>query len=123
MGEPDVSLVVLLAGVGLCVAGIVLGLSGLAALHRSGTEIDPRKPATVIVSEGPYAHSRHPMYVAFTLAFCGIALVVGSVWAVVVAIPLAITVHFGVVLREERYLERKFPAAYERYRARVRRYL
>jgi len=38
-------------------------------------------------------------------------------------LPLAAVMHYGVVLREERYLERKFGDAYRDYRVRVRRYL
>jgi len=38
-------------------------------------------------------------------------------------LPLAITIRYGVVAREERYLETKFGAAYRAYRASVRRWL
>ena len=41
----------------------------------------------------------------------------------ILAVPLAITIHYGVVLREEAYLERRFGDAYRDYKARVRRWL
>jgi protein-S-isoprenylcysteine O-methyltransferase Ste14 len=38
-------------------------------------------------------------------------------------VPLLVVMHFGVVRREESYLERKFGEEYRQYRGRVRRYL
>jgi protein-S-isoprenylcysteine O-methyltransferase Ste14 len=37
-------------------------------------------------------------------------------------LPLAITIRYGVVAREEQYLERKFGATFRAYRAAVRRW-
>jgi len=38
-------------------------------------------------------------------------------------VPFALVVHYGVVAREEAYLERKFGDDFRRYRARARRWL
>ena len=38
-------------------------------------------------------------------------------------LPLVITLRYGVVAREEAYLERRFGDAYRYYKARVRRWL
>jgi protein-S-isoprenylcysteine O-methyltransferase Ste14 len=38
-------------------------------------------------------------------------------------LPLLITIRYGVVAREETYLDRRFGAAYREYKARVRRWL
>ena len=40
-----------------------------------------------------------------------------------VLVPLLLVMHYGVILREERYLEGKFGDAYRQYRSKVRRYL
>ena len=39
-----------------------------------------------------------------------------------VLVPLLAIMHFGVVLREERYLEQKFGETYRQYYSKVRRY-
>jgi protein-S-isoprenylcysteine O-methyltransferase Ste14 len=52
----------------------------------------------------------------------GLAIIFGSDWTFVTAIPAALVIHNGVVLREERYLDRKFGEDYRRYVASVPRY-
>ncbi len=44
-------------------------------------------------------------------------------WVAVLLGPLLLVMHFGVIAREERYLERKFGDEYLRYKAKVRRWI
>ena len=46
-----------------------------------------------------------------------------SLWLLVALMPFALEIRYGVVDREEAYLERKFGDVYRRYRSRVRRWL
>ena len=57
------------------------------------------------------------------LIYVGIGLVVRSSWTLLLTLPLAITIRFGVIAREEAYLERRFGTAYRDYKARVRGWL
>jgi len=82
----------------------------------------PRSPRR-IVTAGPFRFSRNPLYVAITLLYLGLTLAVKTWWGVVVLVPVLTTMHRGVVLREERYLEQKFGESYRQYRSKVRRYL
>ena len=75
-----------------------------------------------IVTTGPYARSRNPMYLAWTLINSGIAFIVNTIWPVAFLPGVLIYTHFFVVLHEERQLERKFGDEYRQYRTRVRRY-
>jgi protein-S-isoprenylcysteine O-methyltransferase Ste14 len=58
-----------------------------------------------------------------TLIYLGLTLVANTWWCFPLLIPVLSLIHFGVVAREERYLERKFGESYREYRLRVRRYL
>ena len=87
------------------------------------TNINPFKPTMSIVSSGPFRFTRNPLYLALTLIYAGLTLVLNTWWCVVLLAPVLLLIHFGVVAREERYLERKFGGSYRQYRARVRRYL
>ena len=62
------------------------------------------------------------MYVGLVLAVAGLAVLLASDWMLVMTVLLAVTLHIGVVRREERYLEAKFGDAYRRYRESVPRY-
>jgi protein-S-isoprenylcysteine O-methyltransferase Ste14 len=61
--------------------------------------------------------------VALTLLYLGLSLAVNTGWGFFALVPLLLVMHYGVVLREERYLEQKFGETYRQYRAEVRRYL
>ena len=111
------------AGLALIVLGVGIAIPGRGALKAAATNIDPMRPTTAIVTSGPYRFSRNPLYVALTLLFVGITLAVNTWWGIVILVPLVIVMHYGVVRREERYLEKKFGEAYRQYRSRVRRYL
>ena len=92
-------------------------------MHGAGTNTSPLKPAITLVNSGPYRFCRNPLYVAMTLLFVGLTLLVNSWWGVFLLVPLTLLLHFGVVRREERYLEQKFGEKYRNYRLRVRRYI
>ncbi len=75
-----------------------------------------------LLTDGPYARSRHPMYLAWTLLHLGIGLVGGSRWVLLSWVPAAAAVH-REALREERALRQRFGSAFDRYAAAVPRYL
>jgi protein-S-isoprenylcysteine O-methyltransferase Ste14 len=118
-----IAAIALWPGVGLVVLGVGILIWGRGALRTAGTNMDPVHPTTAIVTSGPFRFSRNPLYLALTLLYCGLSLAVNSWWGGVVLAPLLVVMHRGVVLREERYLERKFGETYRRYRSQVRRYL
>jgi protein-S-isoprenylcysteine O-methyltransferase Ste14 len=88
---------------------------------RAAAGVDLERPDQ-LVDSGPYAHSRNPMYVAWTLGYLGVALVAGAAWPLLL-LPVVLVVTQIAVLREERSLERRFGDAYRSYKASVRRYL
>ena len=92
-------------------------------MARAGTNVNPGLPANAIVTGGPYRFTRNPMYLALCLLNLGIGLLICDLVPTLLTLVLAITLHFGVIVREERYLERRFGDVYSAYRGRVRRWL
>ena len=110
-------------GLALIVVSILVAGSAIRALARANTTFDTRKPSTAIVVDGAFRYSRNPMYVSLTLLYLGIAALVNTLWLVLLVGPLLAVVQRGVVVREERYLERKFGEEYRQYKTRVRRWI
>ena len=102
---------------------IPIVVSAFRALARSRTAFDARKPTTSIVTDGIFRYSRNPTYLSLTLLHVGIALVLGSLWVLLMIIPAVAVVHWGIVLREEQYLNAKFGEEYRSYAAKVRRWV
>ncbi len=117
------SVVIRYLGVTLCFLAI-LALLGIGLMfHRHKTRIEPWKPTTRVLSHGPYAYSRNPIYVGFCFLVAGIGLALNSLWIVISFIPALIVVFHTAIVREEKYLEKKFGEEYRRYKTKVRRWL
>ena len=110
-------------GVLLFVTGIALASAAQAAMRRVGTNVRPDQPTTAIAVDGPFRYSRNPIYVAGLIVTLGVAVFANALAGVVLLLPVALVLHYGVVKREERYLEAKFGDVYRAYRSRVRRWL
>jgi protein-S-isoprenylcysteine O-methyltransferase Ste14 len=97
------------------------GIAISASAVRTASDIDLERPSALI-SSGPYAISRNPMYVGWTLLYLGGALITRNAW-MVASIPAVAGITHRDVLREEHTLEQAFGEEYLRYRNLVRRYL
>jgi len=113
----------IVVGVLLFAIGAWLLYAGQKTFKDAGTNVPPWEPAlNLVTAAGPYRWMRNPMYVGGTLVLAGIAIGFASDWLIVLTVIAALIIHYGVVLREERYLEARFGDAYRGYKARVPRY-
>jgi protein-S-isoprenylcysteine O-methyltransferase Ste14 len=107
----------------LVVASVAWILVAFRQFAIHGTNVDPYRPTTAIIESGPYARSRNPLYLGLSGIQLGVAFAASSLWVLLLLVPVLVVMRFGVIAREERYLERKFGATYLAYKARVRRWL
>jgi protein-S-isoprenylcysteine O-methyltransferase Ste14 len=107
----------------LILIGFGLAAAGIGDLSRAGTPVPTNEPTRALATTGMHGWSRNPIYVGMFLIYGGIAVAARSPWALIFTLPLAITIRYGVVAREEAYLERRFGDAYRDYKSRVRRWL
>lgn len=103
-------------------AGAAIAGSGGRALARLGTNVNPLRPTLAVATGGVFARTRNPMYVGGGLAFMGLAIGLALDWVLLLLLPSFLLLHYGVIVPEERYLERKFGDPYRRYKASVPRY-
>ena len=97
-------------GIGICVWSVI-----------EAKEMDIADPDTLLKS-GPYAFSRNPMYVGWTLIYLGISLAANSFWILALLPIVLLYIHFMDIRKEEQYLDEQFGDEYRQYRKQVRRY-
>ena len=112
-----------------CIGGLLI-LLGMGVVvdcarrfRRAGTNVEASRPTTAIVNSGLYRYSRNPIYLGLSTIHLGVAVADNNGWLPILLVPVLAVLRFGVVAREELYLERKFGPQYIAYKARVRRWL
>jgi protein-S-isoprenylcysteine O-methyltransferase Ste14 len=100
---------------------VVAGVTLAAWAVRAAGEVDLDRSDS-LVARGPYAFSRNPMYLAWTILYLGIAFVLSSGWLMAL-LPAVILLTHLVILREEAHMDARLGEVYREHRARVRRYL
>jgi protein-S-isoprenylcysteine O-methyltransferase Ste14 len=110
-------------GVLLATGGFSLSSWSVIHFFQHRVNPDPFKPTTGIITTGPYRYSRNPIYIAFVMIQMGMGVWAQWPWMLITAVPATAIIFFGVILPEERYLEKKFGEDYMNYRSRVRRWI
>ena len=107
-------------GVVLCVAGLIFCVWARFTLGRNWSGVVTLKGGHELITSGPYALVRHPIYTGLLTMFVATIIVRGHV-AGLIAIPL-VFVSFWVKLRyEEKLMLEQFPNEYASYQQRVKR--
>jgi len=104
-------------------SGVVLMNWFFWTLRCAGTPVNPEKPVSSLVTDGPFRYTRNPGYHSMVMIYTGIASLANAFWAILFLTATLTVIRRGVIEREERYLERKFGEEYLRYKARVRRWI
>jgi hypothetical protein len=120
---PGAALIRWTLGGALILMGVAIVAAGVRNFSRAATPVPSNQPVRALVTTGIHGWSRNPIYVGMLLLYTGIGIAARSPWVLVLTLPLAITLRYGVVAREEAYLDRRFGDAYRDYKARVRRWL
>lgn len=110
-------------GIVVALMGTLLLIWGRRTMVAGGTNVNPGKPSLAIVDGGPFRFTRNPLYLSISLIFLGATLILNEWTGLALLTVLLLVMHFGVVQREERYLDAKFGQAYRDYRGRVRRWI
>lgn len=111
-------------------AGIPIMLAGLGLLWwaheqfvRARTPAAPWRASRFLVLGGPYRWTRNPMYIAGLVVLAGVGVLRANAWYFAMLLPTWGVLHWGVVLREERYLLKLFGAPYQQLLDTTRRWL
>ena len=103
--------------------GIALMLWSALEMFRYRTTINPYGKPSSLLQSGPFRFSRNPIYLADTFVYCGVGLLLNSVWPWLLLPLLIVCMQRTVIIHEEHLLLRLFGDHYRLYRQRVRRWL
>jgi protein-S-isoprenylcysteine O-methyltransferase Ste14 len=92
---------------------------GCAGRHTRTGQIE----APQLVTGGPFAYLRNPIYLGTMCLGFGMAALIGDPKAYVLAALAFVFLYLGIVPAEEAFLRQQFGAAYTRYCAEVPRFL
>jgi phospholipid methyltransferase len=95
---------------------------GRAVLRRTGMRFVRYAPSRALATAAIFGRTRNPIYQGMFVAVLGLAVLLRSDWTAVLLLLIAPVIHYGLVRREERYLESKFGDDYVRFTKQVPRY-
>jgi protein-S-isoprenylcysteine O-methyltransferase Ste14 len=104
------------------VVGIGMVIGATRNFRQIGTNVNPFQPTLVLATTGVFRWTRNPMYVGGSIVLLGIAIGGALDWVLLLLILSLPLVHYGIILREENYLARKFGEEYRSYQKQVARY-
>ena len=110
-------------GLTFILAGLMLDFWTAYALFRHRTTILPHRGASRLVTNGPFAFSRNPIYVGNTAVVFGLGFFFSTVWPILAAPAAAYVVQKLAIEREENHLAQRFGRAWFAYAARTPRWL
>jgi len=113
----------LVCGIVFIILAPTLTLSAFRTMKSAGTNVHPSEPALTIVRGGPFRFTRNPLYLALCLLQIALGFFLNDWITLLFVVPLTVIFHYGVVLREERYLTAKFGESYLQYKREVRRWI
>jgi len=111
--------------IGLLIIG--LGLANFfytyVTFSNNQEEIHPKTVTTQIFTGGTFKYSRNPVYLSFVMLLLGCGIAFNSLWYIYLAAINVILLHYGIIVPEEKYLEKEFGKDYLVYKKSVRRWL
>jgi protein-S-isoprenylcysteine O-methyltransferase Ste14 len=122
IGQP-LSDILFAFGLLVLAGGVALFAAAIAAMRRAKTAIDPRKAPDHLVTGGPFAISRNPIYLADTLIVIGLGLLFQVAWLVVAALVATLLTTRLAIVPEEKVLAERFGKRYRDYARRIRRWI
>ena len=90
---------------------------------NNNEEIHPKTVTTQIFTGGTFKFSRNPVYLSFVMMLLGCGIAFNSLWYIYFSIINIILLQYGIIVPEEKYLEKEFGKAYLDYKKSVRRWL
>jgi protein-S-isoprenylcysteine O-methyltransferase Ste14 len=110
-------------GLGLVVFGVAVNIQADGMFKKRGTTVKPFGKPAVLITDGPFGFSRHPMYLGFVAILLGLAVYLQKAILLVTPAVMFYILETRFISEEEENLEKIFGQAYINYKGRVRKWL
>jgi protein-S-isoprenylcysteine O-methyltransferase Ste14 len=114
----------LVAGFAVLVLGELVRFWGVS-IAGAETRTTGNVGGTFLITNGPFAYVRNPLYLGNMLLYAGIGIMSMALfpWLLAIAVVWFYVQYYLIVTKEEEYLAVRFGASYDEYRKDVRRFL
>ena len=114
----------MLLGIVILAAGEAIRFWGVS-IAGSETRTTGSVGGTYLITNGPFAYVRNPLYLGNMLLYAGVGVMSMALfpWLAIIAVACFYLQYYLIVTQEEQYPARTFGAEYETYRAYVRRFV
>jgi protein-S-isoprenylcysteine O-methyltransferase Ste14 len=109
-------------GIIVCFIGLIIFLIALISIGKSWRIGIDENNSNELVTTGMFKHSRNPIFLFMDLYFTGIMLIYPNIVFIIIAVCTLIGIHLQI-LREEKFLLKKFGEKYIEYKKQTRRYI
>ena len=109
----------------LLILGLVVFISAVKSFRRHKTTVNPLEPrqASSLVTSGIFKFSRNPIYLGMLTVLVGVAFLMSSLSAIIIAFVFGIIINFTWIAHEEKKLHELFSEDWENYSSKVRRWI
>ena len=96
--------------------------SALRKFKSNSEDPNPTSSSTQIFCDGIYKYTRNPMYLGLILFQIGLGMVLSMIHIIFFTLFTYFVYRYGVIAREEAYLNQKFGESYKQYTQKTRRW-
>jgi protein-S-isoprenylcysteine O-methyltransferase Ste14 len=121
-GSPLSDFLVAIGGL-MIAAALFIDFKAMRTMANAKTTIMPNRGSDHLVTKGPFALSRNPIYLANTMIAIGVGLLFGIIWFIPLAFVAAFFTQELAVKREEAHLDARFGKSFRDYAKKVRRWI
>ena len=112
-----------LLGLILILSGISLVFVSFRFMRKMKTTFIPDGTPEVLISSGPFKFSRNPIYLGMLTVLVGVAFLMSSLSAIIIAFVFGMIINFTWIAHEEKKLHELFSEDWENYSSKVRRWI
>ena len=112
-----------LLGLILIFSGVSLVVVSLRFMRKMKTTFIPDGTPEVLISSGPFKFSRNPIYLGMLTILLGVAFLMSSLSAMIIAFVFGTIINFTWIAHEEKKLQELFSEDWENYSSKVRRWI